>query len=148
MYHSCSLQDNKIWSLYAGDAQGRAGRQADGAVPSVVKGLSGACVRASIKAGRANNGGDFPEEHRRGELLRTAMPAHFMAGWAACSVIAALAVPSTTAAPSHHMAPHSLHINREGSEALAVAPGMQLGWAPGLIIQGVPGVPWDPFAPP
>ena len=58
------------------------------------------------------------------------MPAHFMAGWAACGVIAALAVPSTTAAPtSHHMAPHSLHINREGSEALAVAPGMQLGWA-------------------
>ena len=43
------------------------------------------------------------------------------------------ASPSTVGAPQARAraaaAPHSLHVNHEGSEALAVPPGMVLGWA-------------------
>ena len=43
--------------------------------------------------------------------------------------------------PSMAVGPHP------GGETVVLDAGDAL-WLPGLIIQGVPGVPWDPFAPP
>lgn len=59
-------------------------------------------------------------------MMTPARARDFMMVWAACGAIAALLAPSAAAGS---MAPHGLHINHEGSEALAVAPGMSLGWA-------------------